>query len=85
MVFVDRSSYSKYYEMITKPSVIEYLKKQYHLEENHNILVSNKNVPLIMGSVTKHSAVSMMSIAMFNLHLDIRDETEVERKKKQDE
>ena len=84
MVFVDRSCYSKYYDMITKPSVVEYLKKQYNLEENHNILVSNKNVPLIMGSVTKHSAVSMMSIAMFNLHLDIRDETEIEIKKKKD-
>jgi hypothetical protein len=38
-----------------------------------------------MGSVTKNSAVSMVSIAMFNLHLDQRDDSAAEKKKKQQE
>ena len=38
-----------------------------------------------MGSVTKYGVTSMSSISMFNLHLDHKDETESERKRRNEE
>jgi hypothetical protein len=33
-------------------------------------MVQNKNQPLILGSITKNTAVSMTEISLFNLFLD---------------
>jgi hypothetical protein len=49
------------------------------------MLVQNKNTPLIMGSITRFSATSMSSVAMFNLYLDQSRNSKQERKKRAEE
>ena len=42
----------------------------YELDQDDSVLVQNKELPLILGSITKNTVVSMTDIAMFNLFLD---------------
>ena len=44
----------------------------YDLEQDDLLMSENKDFPLILGGVTKNTAVSMIDIAMFNLFCDAK-------------
>jgi len=44
--------------------------EMYDLNQDDLLIVENKEMPLILGSVTKNTAISMIDVAMFNLFLD---------------
>ena len=44
----------------------------YDLEQDDLLMSENKDLPLILGGVTKNTAVSMIDIAMFNLFCDAK-------------
>jgi len=46
------------------------MEETYDLNQDDRFLMQNKNYPLILGSITKNTAISMTEIALFNLFLD---------------
>ena len=42
----------------------------YDLNQEDQFIVENKSYPLILGSITRNTVVSMTEISMFNLFLD---------------
>lgn len=55
---------------IDDPKKIRSMEEIYDLNQDDRLLMQNKNYPLILGSLTKNTAVSMTEIALFNLFLD---------------
>ena len=46
------------------------MEEMYDLDQEDVLMVENKDYPLLLGSVTKNQACSMIDISMFNLFLD---------------
>ena len=46
------------------------MNEMYDLHQEDLLLVENKDMPLVLGSVTKNTAISMIDVSMFNLFLD---------------
>ena len=70
IIFFSRSNFEQHYVEITDQSRIDHLEEMYDLNKEGMMLVKNDSYPLILGSITRNSVVSMCDIAMFNLFLD---------------
>ena len=49
----------------------------YELQQDDLIMVQNKSYPLLLGSITRNTVVSLTDVARFNLFLD---ENNIKRK-----
>ena len=72
MIFFDRSNFQQHYHEITDQTTIRNINIQYRLLEKDYKLVSNKDYPIIFGSLTNGSLCQMADVALFNLFLDNR-------------
>ena len=70
IVFFSRSNWSQNYIQIDDKQKIRKMEETYDLNQDDRLLMQNKNYPLILGSITKNTAVSMTEVALFNLFLD---------------
>ena len=69
MVFVDRSKYSNYFSEVTDPKVIDYIRREYKLDEPDLLISKNTKNPTVMGSITKFTACQTVKVATYSLCL----------------
>lgn len=64
VVFCDLKHIDQYFQEVTQPEVLSYLRQQYRVEEV--CLRSDDKAPFVMGSVTDYKVMQMCSIGGFN-------------------
>ena len=69
VVFVDRSKYNNHFSEVTDPKVIEYIRREYKLDEPDLLISKNTRNPTIMGSITKFTACQTVKAATYSLCL----------------
>lgn len=70
VVIFSRKNSDQAYSLITDPDKLFELKKDHDFKLDEQILVQNKSYPLIIGTITNQSVISMTEISVFNLFQD---------------
>ena len=70
VIFFSRANVDQHYGLIDDDEKIDQMEEMYEMSQDDKIMVSNKEYPLILGSITKNALVSMTEVSMFNLFLD---------------
>ena len=70
IIFFSRSLWKQHYQEINDEEKIAQINEMYDLNQDDLLLAENKDLPLVLGSVTKNTAISMIQVTMFNLFLD---------------
>jgi len=70
VVFFSRKNWKQHYSLITDEERTQKMQELYDLDQEDLLLVQNKDYPLVLGSITKNTVVSMTEVSMFNLFLD---------------
>ena len=70
IIFFSRSLWKQHYQEINDEEKIAQMNEMYDLNQDDLLLSENKDLPLVLGSVTKNTAISMIQVTMFNLFLD---------------
>ena len=70
VIFFSRRHCLQHYGQIMDQARIDQLEETYDLKQDDLVMVENKVCPLMLGSITKNTVISMTEISMFNLFLD---------------